>query len=224
MFEPDVTLTDFAVAIECALLAFVLFRGAGAAHGTRRWLALLIAAGGLASFIGGVVHGFVPDKESLAFAILWRATMLILGVTTFSLWAAAASLLPSRLFAHWLMVAACVLLALYAVVILFVSQQFVIGIAVYVPAVLFMLAVLAWSYRQAKKRDRLVAISGFTLTILAAVLQQLHVGIHPVYFNYNALFHVLNGVSMFVIFWAARSLAPAKVESDSPLVAGQALV
>ena len=44
--------------------------------------------------------------------------------------------------------------------------------------------------------------------LAAAVLQQLHVGLHPVWFNHNALYHLLEGIGfagLFVALRAARS-------------------
>ena len=41
-------------------------------------------------------------------------------------------------------------------------------------------------------------------TPLGALLQQLHVGLHPVWFNHNALYHALEGAALAGLFLALR--------------------
>jgi uncharacterized protein DUF6962 len=37
------------------------------------------------------------------------------------------------------------------------------------------------------------------------VLQQLRVGLHPVWFNHNALYHLLEGIGLAMLFVALRA-------------------
>jgi hypothetical protein len=216
MFEPDVTLTDFAVAIECAVLVALLLKVATSA--TQRWLAVYLAGAGAASLVGGIVHGFVNDNSSPAFALLWRVTLLTIGVTTLALWAVTASLVRSRALGRAMMIAAILLAIIYGIVVLFVSQQFEVAILFYLPAVIAALAVLfAAGVRAPGGRGYLIAAAGLVLTIVAAVQQQTRIGIHPVYFNYNAVFHTLNGLSMLVIFWGARRITMPDTSVSAPV-------
>ena len=52
-----------------------------------------------------------------------------------------------------------------------------------------------------------MAAGGLSLTLVAAVLQQLQVALHPDYFNHNAVFHVVQAVAMLLFFLGGRSLA-----------------
>jgi len=38
----------------------------------------------------------------------------------------------------------------------------------------------------------------------ASALQQLHVGLHPRYFNHNALYHLIQGIALALLFNALR--------------------
>jgi len=40
--------------------------------------------------------------------------------------------------------------------------------------------------------------------LLASYLQQRGVGLHPIYFNHNALYHALQAVALLLIFVARR--------------------
>ena len=194
MKEPDVTLTDYALALECAVFCVILLRGASG-DTLRRWWAFFFATVGLAALIGGTVHGFLPGNT-----ILWTATMLTLGLTSLAGWFIGSLLLDMR----WLRPVAVVLLGIYAGVVLFVNSAFVVAIAMYLPATVFLLLAMVARYATTRERATAIGIAGLLLTFVAAAVQQLKVGLHPVYFNHNALYHVIQFVALWLIFVAAR--------------------
>lgn len=198
MKEPDVTLTDYALALECAVFCVLLLRLRPAQGPLRAWWVFFFATVGLAALIGGTVHGFLPGNQAL-----WLATMLTLGVTSLSGWFVGSLLLGIR----WLRPVAVVLLGVYTGIVVFVSSAFVVAIAMYLPATVFLL--LAMAARYATTRDRAIGIgvAGLVLTFAAAAIQQLRVGLHPVYFNHNALYHLVQFVALWMIFVAARRVS-----------------
>src|SRR2546428_12921361 len=89
MTELDVALTDYALAIECALFAYLV---------QRREHALFFGPAAVASLAGGTVHGFFLDVRTLGHAVLWRTTLIAIGVTAACAWAIGASaLVPAAL-------------------------------------------------------------------------------------------------------------------------------
>ena len=87
MKEVDVTLTDFAVALEAAIFLVLLAARPGPASALRRWFIAFFGSVGAASLFGGIVHGFFPNGTTSGSAILWRATLIAMGVTAISMWA-----------------------------------------------------------------------------------------------------------------------------------------
>jgi hypothetical protein len=212
MTEPDVTLTDYALALESALFVVLLNYGRGRPAGMRFWFTLMFASLCAASIFGGTVHGFFLDEQSRGNAILWPATLVATGVTTLSMWAVGARLLlPARL-AKWVVGGACVVFLAFTGAVLFVTQVFWIAVVDNLPAALFLLVALATSYRRDGRASLLSATIGVALNLVAAALQTAKVGIHPVYFNHNALFHVLQAIALCLLFFGARSL----VHADAP--------
>jgi hypothetical protein len=207
--EPDVALTDYAVALECVLFLVLLQRHGTRPGGLRPWFALFFASVSAASFFGGTVHGFFLDERSLASAVLWPMTLLATGVTALSAWAIAARLLFSRRVANWILVAAVVQFAVYTFVVLFRTQEFWVVLLDNLPAVGCLLFAFSQTYRRDRERNLLLAVGGLALTLVAGVLQQLGVGIHPVYFNHNALYHVFQAIALFLFFLGARRLIRA---------------
>lgn len=208
MTEPDVTLTDYALAVECAVFCLLAARWslapqAAAAAALRRWWIVFFASIGVASLIGGTVHGFFLAPGPVN-QLLWRATLLCLGVTSLASWiiGARARLSPTaQALVQTLAIAA---LVAYAIIVVFVDDRFVVAIAMYVPATVFLLAIMISLYARSRSRPAALAISGLVLTFVAAGIQQLRIAIHPVYFNHNALYHVVQGVALWLIYLGAK--------------------
>ncbi len=205
MTEPDVALTDFALALECALFAWLAWRRdpPGGARAVGRalqpWTVLFFAAIACGALTGGLLHGFFLDPAAAGHAPLWKASMLALGVAAFGAWGLAARVsLPERLGRPVLLLAALQLLA-HAAVVLFVSDAFVLAIAGYLPPVLVL---LAGCLRRAP-----TAALGLGLTLLAGGLQVLRIGLHPTWFTHNALYHAVQFVALALIFTGLRRLS-----------------
>ena len=210
MTEPDVTLTDYALALEGILFLVLLQRGRARPWGMRSWFSLFFASVSAASLCGGTVHGFFLDGQTLGYTILWPTVLLAIGVTSLSAWAIGAKLLFSGRVARWVLVVAVLQFAFYCFVVLFRTEAFWVAILDNLPAFLFLILALGLAYRREKQRSLLLAAGGLALNLVAALLQQLGVGIHPVYFNHNALYHVLQAVALFLFFLGSRWLVCAK--------------
>ena len=206
MTEPGVTLTDYALALEGILFLILLQRCRARPWGLRFWFSLFFASVSAASFCGGTVHGFFLDEQSWGHTIFWPATLLAMGVTSLSAWVIGAKLLFSRRIARWVLVVAVLQFGFYSIVVLFRTEEFWVAILDNLPAVLFLIIALGLAYRREKQGSLLLAAGGLALNLVAALLQQLGIGIHPVYFNHNALYHVLQAVALFLFFLGSRWL------------------
>ena len=200
MKEPDVTLTDYALALECAVFCVLLIRGGPWTQSLRRWWTFFFASVGTAALIGGTVHGFLPGN-----AVLWTATLLTLGAASLAAWMIGAHLLGLPAVRR----AAIALLVIYVGVVLFVRQEFFVAIAMYLPSTLFLLVAMVQVHRVTREHAVAIGIWGLALTFVAAAVQQLKVGLHPVYFNHNALYHLIQFVALWLLFIAARPLSTA---------------
>ena len=208
--EPDVTLTDYGLSIECGILAYLLYSHGDPKELLRYWFVLFFTATGLAALTGGTVHGFFLNTESLGYRILWPATLIAIGVTALMAWTIAARIQLSPKIARWISAAAVVEFAVYSLAVLFLTQEFWIAIAAYLPSVIFLLVALLLAYLRTQEKKLLIGITGLGLTFIAALVQQAQISLHPVYFNHNAFYHLIQGIALFMIFWAARFLTAAR--------------
>jgi hypothetical protein len=205
MTEPDVTLTDYGLAIECVVFAFLLHSGNRKAP-LRPWFTLFFASTGVAALLGGTTHGFFPETASAGYRVLWPATLIAIGLTVMAAWMIGASLGFPKTIARYIHVFAALDLAVYSLLVLFLTHDFSLAVINYLPAAVFLLIVFFKLYGQKKTPDLLAGVSGLVLTFVAAAVQASGVALHPVYFSHNALYHVIQAVALFLIFRAARSL------------------
>ena len=206
MTEPDVTLTDYGLALECAVFAWLIYRHGQRAGALRSWVVLFFAAAAVAPVCGGTVHGFFLDETSTGHAVLWPLSLLAIGVIALSGWSIGAQITLSRVLARWVVCVACLQLAVYAAVVLFVNDAFWVAIIQYAPAALFLLIAFVLVARRDGRSGVALGAWGLALTFVAATFQQLRVAVHPVYFNHNALYHALQAIAFALIFLGCRSL------------------
>jgi hypothetical protein len=200
--EPGVALTDFALALETGTFAVILDR----TRSTQRRFVLFFAATAAAALLGGAVHGFFPDPAGSMARLLWRLTLLAVGIAAFGAWAAGARLgLPERV-ARWLIRVAAVELVAYGALVLTGERRFAVAICQYLPAAAFLLVVLAARWIRRRERAALGGACALALTFAASGLQQAGIGLHPRWFNHNALYHLLQGIALALLFWCARTV------------------
>lgn len=208
--EPAVALTDFALAIECAVFVLLLSRGDAGDRTLRLWFVVFFASAGMASLLGGSVHGFFPDKSSDGRRILWQATLLAILVTALAAWNIGAGLLLTERNASIVRRLAILQLVIFSFVVVFVRSEFSIAVVAYLPATLFLLIGLIDRYRSRRLPALRWGIAGLGMTFLAAAVQRLNVAIHPHYFDHNALYHVIQGAGLWMIFLGARCISFAR--------------
>ena len=158
----------------------------------------------LAAALGGTVHGFFEDANSGGHQLLWRLTMLAIGATAWFGTGTAATIHFGSATARALARFAAAVFVLYCFVVLLIKDDFVVAIIDYLPVMLF----LGWAFLAAYQRTKRPAfIAGFTgicVMLIAAGVQQAKLGLHPHYFNHNAVYHVLQAIGLFLVFLTGR--------------------
>ena len=198
--EPAVVFTDLGLAILGAWLGWRLWARTGPGTLARAGVVLL---GGLASaaFWGAVFHAFFPaDTATLPGFIAWIPVSLSIAVVGATLLELSLRLLVPRLSPPFRRSLVAVYAAAFATVVLLVDESFSSIVRFYVPPlVLFLLAAARQAIRRASAAWTLIAVA-FTVSAGAAVLQQVEVSIHPVYFDHNAVYHVVQAVAVVLLY------------------------
>ena len=194
--------------METAVFAVLLWRQRPAKT-ARRVAALIFACLCVSSVTGGSYHGFFPGgTEGSGGWAVWITTMLIIGVAASLAWVFFFLLLGRARGLRGVVVAVTAGFLVYAYVVVRIDYSFrVSAIASAAPVLALLVLMLVHSVRDGH-RNATLASAAIVLMLAAAVLQQLRVGLHPVWFNHNALYHLLEGIGfagLFVALRAARS-------------------
>ena len=206
MTEPAVALTDFGLAVECAIFVWLLLPlpsaaiGAAAAH---RWFCAFFAASGIASLLGGTVHGYFTTPSS-AHTVLWQFTLAAVGFGALTLSMIALALIDRHRSTSARSAAALLFVICLAATLTW--PRFVVVMAAYLPAVLFLFVVLATRRRERHDGFSAWAMAGIAIMLVAALVQQIGPGPFPASFNHNAVFHVIQSLALLALFRGAQQL------------------
>ncbi len=204
LIQPDVALTDFFLVLETLILGLIILN-IRIKSKIKLTIFLFYVSLALSSLIGGIVHGFFPYSGSLANLILWKATMICLGLVSLFSWLIAGNIILPK-YKKLILYIALLELFLYSAYIIFINSQFKIAIYNYFPATIFLLISLCILYFRKKDNTILLGIIGIILTFIAAWIQQAQISLHLVYFNHNAFYHVVQAIALLLIFFALRKM------------------
>jgi hypothetical protein len=186
--EPMTLATDYALAAVTAWLSVLLFKGAGTSQ--KLW-ALAFAALALGAFLGGTWHGLLQAD------LLWKATVLSVGVASFGMVAGSAFATlrgPRRV---TLITLAAIVLVIYAGWMLFHDEFIFVVIDTAIGfAVVAALHVWRWNGW---------ILLGIAASVAAALVQAARLAPHPG-FNHNDLYHVMQIAAMVLLYRGARRL------------------
>jgi len=201
--EPMTLLTDYALAVVTASLALSLHRRREGRRARGLWT-LALAALALAALLGGTSHGFAPVLPTLAATLLWKATVLSVGVASFGLLSGSAAGTTSPPVARIFLVLAVAKLAIYSAWMLF-HDEYLYVIVDTGSALAGIAALHSWSW--VRRRDAASAwmLGGVAVSLLAAAVQASGFALSRD-FNHNDLYHVIQIVAMFLFYAGARRL------------------
>lgn len=200
--DPDVVYTDLGLAVLGAFLAWRLRRERS---DMARAGVVIMGALASAAFFGAVFHAFFPsDTETRAGFYAWIPVSLSIMVVSCTLLALGLRVLVPGLKQNVRQLLVAVYCATFAYVVLFVDETYGTIVRFYAPTlILFLIAAVREALRQQTQAWWLLA-AAFALSIVAALLQQMQVALHPVYFDHNALYHVLQGVALVLLYFGFR--------------------
>jgi hypothetical protein len=204
--EPDVTLTDLALAVECAGMALWLCWREPGRSAASKWFVLFFAAVGASALLGAISHGFLTEANAI-YPAVWRATLLAIGVATFAGWAIGATLVLSKRAANGVLMLAGLSLAAYAIVIGWISHAFVVALIYYLPGAAFLLVCFAVAYGRSRKSHLLAGIAGLIVSFAAGAIQNLGIGIPSLGLTHNAVYHLVEAVAIGLMFVTAVGLS-----------------
>lgn len=205
--EFDVAATDLLLCIEAWAFAWLLRVRPQLPAALRRLAIALFLALGASSLLGVVFHGWFPDKVATTGGyVVWMATGISIALTASIVWHLDAWLLDGRA-GELIRKAVPAYFAAFVAVLFFVSYRFPTIIALYAPAVVVLALVALRDWLRRRERFSLFLVIGTGLSFVAGAVQVLKIGLHPQYFNFNALYHLIQGIAFAFLFAAFRAFS-----------------
>jgi hypothetical protein len=198
--EPSTVLTDYVLAGVTGWLAWRLLREREGQRAGSQW-ALAFVALALAALLGGTWHGFAPVFAPLAVLLVWKATVLCVGVASFGMLAASAFAATAGGARRSLLAFAAVKLLLYSGWMMG-HDEYIWVIADTGTALLLVAALSLWTVREPASRW---ILAGVGVSVLAAAVQASGFALHR-HFNHNDLYHVVQIAAMVLFYTGARRL------------------
>lgn len=205
--EADVALTDVALAVLGGIFARRFGRGSTASP-VHRYGQAMLAGLSAAALLGAVFHAFFPLKTAtVAGRLLWAGVATSIALTAAAMLLLAAHLLrpgpvpPARRTAVLAYVVTFIIYATNG------DQSYSRIVLFYAPVLVALIAASARTAVVLRARAWWIAVAGLCLSVVAAVVQQARVILHPQWFDHNALYHLIQALAL-VLIWRGIADAP----------------
>ena len=205
--EPMTFATDLVLGGVAIGLALPLLTSPTVGHKARRLWGWALVLTGIAAWTGGAWHGFGPEIDASAAAVLWK-------ITVFAIGAAAATMLAGAALATLRPPARTIFLALVALklvaYLVWMSghDDFRYVIYDYAPAMALVLALELVALARGRGHGAGFIIAGILLSFAAAAIQRSE-ATYSADFNANDLYHLIQFGALVLLFWGARRLEDA---------------
>jgi hypothetical protein len=203
--DPDVVFTDLGLALLGGWFAWRLGRHSQTGR-LGRTGAVLMAGLASAALWGAVFHAFFPaNTTTLPGRIAWIPVSLSIVVAAAALLELGLCVLAAGLdtrVRHWIVGVYAVAFAGMALA----DDSFAGIVRFYVPALLlFLIGATVWAIR--KGGGWIPVALGLAFSAVAAVLQQAGVAVHPVYFDHNAVYHIVQAAALVLLYLGFRRVS-----------------
>ncbi len=202
--DPDVVFTDLGLAVLAAWLARHLWAASGRSTLPRAGAVLL---GGLASAAlwGAIFHAFFPDDTATPSGYAaWVPVVLSIVVAAGAMLVLALRTLIPRLPPGVRVSLVATYATGFLAAALLGDQSFGTIVRFYLPSVILLLIGAGWQAIRGGSAGWALIALGLIISVAAALLQQAAVSIHPVYFDHNAIYHVVQGFAIVVLYLGFR--------------------
>lgn len=199
--DPDVVFTDLGLAALGGYLGWRLWRTGG--PGVVLMIGLASAA-----FWGALFHALFPDKTATPAGLaVWLCVAFSIAVVAESVLDLTLSIAMAPANLRRAIVAGYCLL--FIAIVLFVDESFSTIVRLYAPVLALGILATAVAALRARSRSWALVALGLTLSAAAAVLQVARVAVHPVYFDHNAVYHVVQAGALGILYLGFQQQLPS---------------
>ncbi|MDW4551610.1 hypothetical protein R5H32_19900 [Defluviimonas sp. D31] len=200
MLEPDVTLTDFLLATQCATFAVVLIRRRGGNPCETRLFATMYAALALSSLFGALWHGAFSDVDTATGDAVWLIAMAALAASAALLWLISGRLIPLAAWSRFAPWAAAIQFVLQVSVSAYFTDSFIVAALGLLPPMAATVAGYIIRAQSGQMIHGICGAAGVTLAALAGLVIAFDLSLHPRWATTLAVYHAVQFVAFGLVF------------------------
>ena len=193
LYEPTTTITDFFIFIFGIFFSWNIFQISYSQFHLIWSLSFLCI--GLGGFLGAISHGFGPKMRELYKRIIWRLTLLFVGLTGIFIGMASVILFFDDISLYFF----SGILILFYINRIRIDDTFKNAVNFYLPLILFSIISFGFFFYIYGKVESLFIFMGLIVSVAASLTQVMRISFHK-HFNHNDLFHVIQIFGMVLIF------------------------
>jgi len=205
MTEPVTAITDYLLAAVSFFLWWrILRRDRSDPQNARRLWAWAFAALALSALTGGTCHGFTASMGDRVSAVLWKATVYLVGITDLLMLSGSLTAAIGR---RWRRFALAVAAAKFLVYAAWMTghDEFRYVVYDYAPSMLAILLIHAVPGSLKNDPGARFILAGLLVSFVAAGVQLSRIGLHE-RFDHNDLYHVIQIGACYLLYRGARCL------------------
>ena len=153
---------------------------------------------GIGSLLGAVSHGLGPHFPEMVKKIVWKLTVLSIGISCYFFLTASFSHIFPNSTVQWLKWIPLILLVVYCGTIV-KNDSFSIVIMFYLSTMIFVLAMMMYSQFILKFNGSGWISIGILISFIAAGVQLKGFSLHK-HFNHNDIYHIIQMAGMYYIY------------------------
>lgn len=195
--HPSNVLTDGLLGLFTLLLAVRLVRNGA---GPRRVLGYAFVCVGIAALAGGAFHGLERIASPFLLTLLWKVTVLLIGIGGTLLAIVAISVCVTGAGTALVLRSLVVLQLIAYAAWMLAHDDFRYVVYHYGTSILLLFVLFALTWKRHPQVSRLM-VGAVAVAVLAAVVQQAGVGLHE-HLDHNDIYHLIQMGTMYLLYRA----------------------
>lgn len=196
--EPMTMITDYIIGFQTIIMATLLIINFNSDI-SRILVAISFIATGIGAFLGGSSHGFKQFFTKKQDSVIWKLTMVMLGIATVSLTLGVLVSSITESLLYFILVGISILSFIIYTLWIMKHPKFIYIILYYVPSMLMIMIVKIVTLISVQDPSSIYFIMGVLLAFMGAGIQAKGISFHK-HFNHNDLFHVVQMISFIFLY------------------------
>ena len=202
IYEPTTAITDFIIFFLGCYYSWIIMHITGSVF--HMFWAISFFTLAISALLGGLSHGFGPMFSEISKMIVWRMTLLFIGLTGLGLFYSVILIFIDGKINFLIIFFLLLCFGFYNYKI-FKNDKFIVAVKFYLPFTIISLICFLYIFFYRGYVGALFISVGLLVTLFASLIQSSRIILHK-HFNYNDFFHVMQMIGMYLMFKGGQEM------------------